>query len=45
MHEYTETESKYTGTIGDTKHVKRNVHSTLKIKVMLIEARLKIFEI
>ena len=45
MHEYTETESKYTGTIGDTKHVKRNVHSTLKIKIMPSEARQKFFEI
>ena len=45
MHEYTETESKYTGTIMDTKHVKKNVHSTLKIKIMPSEVRLKNFEI
>ena len=39
MHEYSETESKYTGKIGT------NVHNTLKLKIMQSEARLKFFEI
>ena len=45
MHEYTETESKYTGKIGDTKHVGTNVYNTLKLKIMLRIARLKRLEI
>ena len=44
MHKYNpETESKYTGKIGDTQHVGTNVHNTLKLKIMASEARLKNF--
>ena len=44
MYEYTETESKYTGKIW-TQHVGINVHNILKLKIMMSEARLQIFEI
>ena len=44
MHKYTETESKYTGKIGDTYDVGTNVHNTVKLKIMPSEVRLKIFE-
>ena len=44
MYKYnTETESKYTGKMGDTQHVGTNVHNTLKLKIMPSEARPKIF--
>ena len=44
MHEYIETESKYTGTIG-TQHVGMNAHNSLKLKIMPSEARINFFEI
>ena len=45
MHEYTETESKYTGKIGIHNMWEKNVHNILKLKIMPSEARLKNFEI
>ena len=45
MYKYTETETKYTGKIETHSMWGTNVHNTLKLKVMLSEARLKIFEI
>ena len=44
MHKYTETESKYTGKIGDTYDVGTNIHNTVKLKIMPSEVRLNIFE-
>ena len=41
MHEYTETESKYTGNIVTHNMSEKNVYNTLKLKIMLSEARLK----
>ena len=41
MYEYTETERKHTGKIGDTQQVGTNVYNTLKLKIMLSEARQK----
>ena len=47
MHQYTETESKYTSKIGTHSmwDVGTNVHNTMKLKIMPSEARLQIFEI
>ena len=44
MHEYTETESKYTGKIV-TQHVGTNVYDSLKLKIMPSKVRLNNFEI
>ena len=45
MHEYTETESKYTGKIRTYSMWGINVNNTLKLKIMPSEVRLKNFEI
>ena len=45
MHEYTETESKYTGKIGTLSMWEEMYIILGKLKIMLSEARLKIFEI
>ena len=45
MYEYNETESKYTGKIGTHSMWGTDVHNTLKLKILLGEARLKNFEI
>ena len=45
MYEYTETDSKYTGKIGTHSMLEQMYIDTLKLKIMLSEARLKIFEI
>ena len=41
MHEYIEIESKYIGKIGTHNMWETNVHNTVKLKIMLSEARVK----
>ena len=45
MHEYVETERKYTGTTGLHSMWGANAHNTLRLKIMPSEASLKNFEI
>ena len=45
MHEYTETESKYTSKIGGHIACENKCRSYFEVKIMPSKARLKIFEI